>query len=65
MNNEPEVVLDLDKLELTNEIASMHKEGNYLVGVTAKGVEFRQHIPGNKVLVKKGDAFALEDVVVG
>lgn len=56
---------DIDKMPLTKNIVDMHQEGNWLVGLTENGIKFRQHIPQGKRLNKRGDAFVLEDMVVG
>lgn len=55
---------DFDKMPTTTKIASLHQEGNYLVGVTELGTQFRKHIPVGKQLTKKGDKFVLEDRVI-
>lgn len=41
---------DVDAMELTNSLREVHQEGNYLVGVTEKGVKFRHRVPAGKVL---------------
>lgn len=52
-DDESEVKLDdLAQLDDTASLVSLHQEGNFLVGVTDKGVTFRQHIPVGKVLNK-------------
>jgi len=53
MNEEPEIKLDdLTQLDDTASLVSLHQEGNFLVGLTDKGVRFRQHIPQGKILNK-------------
>lgn len=43
---------DIANLPLTTKLASAHQEGNYLVGITELGVQFRQRIPVDKMLDK-------------
>lgn len=62
---EPEHEFDFDSMQLTNEIAECHQEGNWLIAVSKNGIRFRQHIPQGKRLNKKGDRFVLEDMVIG
>jgi hypothetical protein len=65
MKKVEEQTFNLDNFELTNKLIQVHQEGNYLIGLTEKGVKFRQHIPPNKILNKRGGKFVLDDVVVG
>ena len=39
----PEPIFDFDKMEKA-QLREIHREGNYLVGVTDKGIRFRQRI---------------------
>lgn len=57
--------LDINSLDTSAQIATLHQEGNFLVGTTDKGVTFRQSIPVGKILNKneKGD-WILQDMVV-
>lgn len=60
---EPEYTFDFSKMETTTTIASMHQEGNWLIGVTDKGTTFRHHIPVGKILNKDiGGNWILHDV---
>lgn len=66
--DKPEEVVqtfDLDKIQVSKNIVSMHQEGNFLVCKTDKNQTFRQGIPAGKMLNKneKGD-WILEDIVV-
>lgn len=58
----PEYTFDLSEMEVSNKISDLHQEGNYLVGITDKGVKFRQHIPQGKILGKLGDKWILRDM---
>jgi len=61
----PEHTVDIDSLDTSAEIASLHQEGNYLIGRTNKGIDFRQHIPQGKMLTKdKGGDWKIVDMVV-
>jgi len=61
----PEYSFDISKMETTTELASLHQEGNFLVGITEKGVSFRQRIPVGKVLNKdEGGNWVLRNVEV-
>lgn len=60
---EPDHSFDIDAMQITNKLASVHQEGNYLVGVTEFGVKFRQRLPANKIIDKKGDRWILKDRV--
>lgn len=55
---------NIDTVELTKNIVELHQEGNFLVGLTDKGVRFRQHIPAGKILNKKEGEYVLEDMTV-
>jgi hypothetical protein len=57
----PEYSFDMSQME-KSEIQDLHQEGNYLVGTTNMGLEFRQHIPANKILNKKDGHWVLEDM---
>lgn len=60
----PEYSFDVSKMETTTELASLRQEGNFLVGVTEKGVSFRQRIPVGKILNKdEGGNWILQDVL--
>lgn len=58
----PAYQVDVNSLDTSAEIASLHQEGNFLIGVTNKGVKFRQHIPQGKMLIKEGDQFRIVDM---
>lgn len=62
----PVHTVNIDSLDTSASISSLHQEGNFLVGVTDKGIRFRQSIPVNKILNKneKGDWILQERVVV-
>lgn len=60
----PEYEFDIDAMPLTNHIVDLHQEGNWLVGLTANGIKFRQHIPQGKILTKEGEKYRLLDRVV-
>ena len=55
---------DTDFMDLTSKIVDMHQEGNWLIGLTDKGVRFRQHIKQGKRLNKVGGKFVLQDVEI-
>ena len=61
---DPEYSFDLAKMNLTTNISEMKQEGNYLVGVTDKGVKFRQRIPQGKILNKIDEKFVLQDMEI-
>jgi hypothetical protein len=61
--NKPEYTFDFDRMPLTKNLIDLHQEGNYLIGITERGVKFRQHIPANKLLTKEGDQWRLIDRV--
>ncbi len=56
---------DIDKIEVSKNIVSMHQEGNFLVCKTDKNQVFRQGIPVGKQLNKneKGE-WILQDIEV-
>lgn len=60
----PEYSFDFSKMEITNNIVELYQEGNFLFGVTDKGVRFRQHIPAGKILSKKGGSWTLQNMEV-
>lgn len=62
---EPIYTFDIDKMQVTTKLNSLHQEGNYLVGVTESGVKFRQSVGPGKELYKEGDHFRLRDRAVG
>ncbi len=47
-----EHTFDIDAMPTTDKLVSLHQEGNYIVGTTELGTNFRQHIPVGKVLNK-------------
>jgi hypothetical protein len=55
---------NIDTMELTNKLVSVHQEGNFLVGLTEKGVRFRQRIPNDKILNKRNGEYVLDTVDV-
>lgn len=55
--------VNLSQLQADGKLAQVHQEGNYLVGITDKGVRFRQGIQPGKMLVKEGDQFKIVDLV--
>lgn len=55
---------DIDSMTLDAKIADLHQEGNWIIGVTDKGVRFSQRIKQGKRLNKIGGKFVIEDVVV-
>jgi hypothetical protein len=55
---------DIEKMDLSNKLQELHQEGNYLVGVTDKGIRFRQHIPQGKILDMKGGKYIFKDMVI-
>lgn len=65
MNEEeqPEAQFNIDEIELATSLHDARQDGNYLVGMTEKGVRFRHRIPAGKMLSKndKGD-FILVDL---
>lgn len=62
---EPDYTFDFSKMETTNQIASMHQEGNWLIGVTTLGTSFRHHVPAGKILNKdEGGHWTLQDTVM-
>jgi hypothetical protein len=63
MTEEQEYTFDLDTIEPA-QIAELHQEGNYLVGLTDKGIKFRQHIPQGKILNKINGEYCLQDMIV-
>ena len=66
MDEQPQAqTVDINSLDTSAQIVSLHQEGKFLVGLTDKGVSFRQSIPAGKILNKneKGD-WILQDMVV-
>lgn len=49
---EAEAQFNLAEMELTTGLRDAHQEGNYLIGVTDKGVTFRHRLPVGKMLTK-------------
>ena len=58
----PEHTFDISAMPLTNKLVDVHQDGNFLVGTTEHGVKFRQRIPANKILVKVGEEYKLQDM---
>ena len=62
---EPEYTFDFAKMEVTNEIADLYQEGNFIVGTTSLGTKFRHHIPVGKILNKdKEGNWILQDMIL-
>lgn len=55
--------INLEEIESSG-IAELRQEGNYLIGITDKGVRFRQHIPTNKILDKVNGKYVLRDIAI-
>jgi len=55
-----EATFDINSIE-ASQLVSAHQDGNYLVGVTDKGITFRQRLPVDKILNQVGGKWVLED----
>lgn len=60
---QPDHSFDIDAMRITNKLIDVKQEGNFLVAVTEYGVRFRQRLPANKIIDKKGDRWILKDRV--
>lgn len=68
-NNKPETqrtdhTFDIDKMDISAKLQKVHQEGNYLVGLTDKGIQFRQHIPQGKILYQEGGKYKIKDMEI-
>lgn len=54
----------LDELPVESNIVELTQEGNFLIGITDKGVKFRQHIPQGKILNKVNGKFILQNMAI-
>jgi hypothetical protein len=59
-----ESTFDIDMMPTDAKIIKLHQEGNYLIGLTDKGIKFNQRIPQGKRLNKIDDKYVLQDVGV-
>lgn len=59
-----ESTFNIDDMATDAKILKLHQEGNYLIGVTDKGVRFNQRIPQGKRLNKIDDKYILQDVEI-
>ena len=64
VEDKPDYTFDFSEMETTANISEVRQEGNFLIGVTDKGVRFRQRIPQGKILNKVDDKYVLQDMVI-
>lgn len=57
-----EHTVNVDEIETTDNITSLTQQGNFLIGITDKGVRFRQHIPQGKILNKIDGKWILQNM---